>query len=108
ALAPLPDWRPALPAPPPDAGAEAGRRAAVLHRLAAPLAPVLRVALAPARPRAVDRVPGDRVLPPGPVALHVETFLGGRRARCAAVDGLARPAARRHRRRRQRDAGTFA
>ena len=54
------------------------------ERLAPALASVARAAREAARPREGHRLPGDRLLAPRPVALHLAPLLGGRRARSAA------------------------
>ena len=77
-------------------------------RLASPLAPLARAARKLHAHGKADGVPGDRLLAPRPVALHLAALLGGRRARPAGGHRLARAAARRDRRRGQRDAGPVA
>src|SRR5262249_13169029 len=108
AVAALPDGRPPVPPPAPRARAEARGRPAVRERLSTALAPGPRAARQAARPEPADGLPRDRLLAPRPVALHLEALLGGRRARCSAIDRMAGQAARRDRRPRERDAGAVA
>ena len=83
--APLSERRPELPEAPTRARLQAGGRPAASERLPPPLAPVARPARQAARQGQGHRLPGDRLHAPGPVALHLASLLGGRRARPATA-----------------------